>query len=204
MLQISRRRNDMLSDSSSITNVSVHSSTADGSGGNICLNVFIYTPKGFISHCEKCDQKITDPIIIHPNLPGTELVSTSLPLLRSSGKLDVSTHLSVREARIVPVYPDAPTLGRGSITDALWRWGRARGCDDVDVGKDPMWKAGFMGSTLKQGWNWPVVLTGIIFVSKFMSIVIRSTILRHFIALLHLFWDVQYFKTSFPLHEWSN
>lgn len=109
-------------------------------------------------------------------------------------------------------------LGRGSVTDAPWRWGRARGCDDapvcrlfthtwnhsLDVGKDPMWKAGFMGSTLKQGWNWPVVLTGIIFVSKFMSIVIRSTIPRHFIALLHLFWDVQYFKTSFPLHEWSN
>lgn len=48
----------LLSDSSRITNVSVHSSMADRNGGNICLNVFIYTPKGFISHCEKCDQKL--------------------------------------------------------------------------------------------------------------------------------------------------
>lgn len=45
----------------------------------ICLNVFIYTPKHFISHCEKCNQRLPALIIIHLNLSGTALVSTFPP-----------------------------------------------------------------------------------------------------------------------------
>lgn len=85
----------------------------------ICLNVFIYTPKGFISHCERCNQRLPAPIIIHLNLPGTELVITSLPP-QSSGKLAVSTLLSTYEACLIPViqmYPQG--TGRGSVTATL-------------------------------------------------------------------------------------
>lgn len=67
------------------------------------------------------------PIIIHLNLPGTELVSTSPPQ-QSSGKLDVSTLLSTCEACIILViqmYPQG--TGRGSVTATLWWWGSVRG-----------------------------------------------------------------------------
>lgn len=56
------QRNAMLS-KSCITTVD-HSQTVSilpwqtGMTEIICLNVFIYTPKGFISQCEKCDQRL--------------------------------------------------------------------------------------------------------------------------------------------------
>lgn len=75
-----------------------------------CLNVFIYNQKCFLSRCEKCDQRLPASIIIHLNLPGTELVSAhTAPPPQSPGKLCVSTLLSPCEALYYTGYPDVPT-----------------------------------------------------------------------------------------------
>lgn len=96
----------------------------------ICLNVFIYTLKGFISHCEKCEPRLPALIIIHLNLPGTELVSMSAPssVLWKARRFRAS--LSTCGAciiRVIQMYPQS--TGRGSVTAMLWWWGSERGCD---------------------------------------------------------------------------
>lgn len=118
--------NAMLSNSS-ITNVD-HLQTVSilpwqrGMAEIICLNVFIYNQKCFISHCEKCDQRLPALVIIHLNLPGTELVSTLTPPATppSFGKRCVSTLLSPCEVlivRVLQMYPQG--TGRGSVTATL-------------------------------------------------------------------------------------
>ena len=101
----------------------------------ICLDVFIHPPKGFISRCEKCDQRLPAS-----NNNSSEFgwnwtcqhVSPSPVLWKAR---HFHTSLPTCEARIIPViqmYPQGS--GRGSVTATLWWWwGSVRGCDDALV-----------------------------------------------------------------------
>lgn len=101
----------------------------------ICLDVFIHPPKGFISRCEKCDQRL--PAL---NNNSSEFgwnwtcqhVSPSPVLWKAR---HFHTSLSTWEAQIIPViqmYPQGAR--RGSVTATLWWWwGSVRGCNDALV-----------------------------------------------------------------------